>query len=305
MFNKNKRKFKISAYSKIGIIFSFIGIIVIFISQLQLEFFATTNFPNISVGVTLLISGITNILLAHFEYKNWKVENLLRHTILDILMYDQIEAMRNIRYTQEIMLTIAEEDDLLKISCTHKYSYKNESLIDKNISVGIFNDIFFPVYNTKVNPYSKTFFEYVEFQYFKNASLSTVHQNDGKCAMFNELPDGRPHFHKNLFLEKGDTVRLIYSINNAFKKHSRMVWNIQELSQNVKIYISNKTNYDLSKFIIAINHPNRQEMYEINKKSIDEKSCLKKDYLYPEWDCAITFDRPFLPYQGFELKWDL
>jgi len=233
----------------------------------------------IGIGVTAIISGLISMITGYFEHRNWRAENLLRHTILDVLMFEQLEAMRNIRYEQKIILTIEKvvtmindnpQEEYIKITCEHSYTYKNESNINKNIIIDIFNDIFIPADTNGRKPYERTNFNSVCFD---DKTTYTPEKNPDK---FERLRDGRPHFRGNIKLESNKEVKLKYSITNEFLKFSRLVWNIQELSEDITLEIIDKASCDLSKFTLVINHPNRETIHEKNKQYLDAKCSLKK-----------------------------
>jgi len=309
---KSKKTFRLRPNYALSIIFCVVGVLILFISRRGL---LSVLDNGIATGIAVIISAVTLFIQEFMAYRSWKSENLLKNTILDALMFEQFDAMRNIRYNQSIELTIEKpypcpQGDgvkmFLKMTCVHEYTYKNESLIKKNIDIDIFNDIFIPVINIqRDNPYQRIDFNCVKLKYKINSGNNKTYQNAGGSEYFKRLPDGRPHFHENISLNAGDEVTLTYSINNEFELFSRLVWNIQELSENIKIFVKNKSAYDLSKFILAINHPNRDKMHEDNKNNLSDKCCLKRKASGGDWDCEIMFDHPFLPYQGFELKWDL
>jgi len=260
---------------------------------------------NIEIAIAILLPVISLFVQEITTHRSWKSENLLRQTILDVLMLEQIDAMRNIRYNQSVTLTIGTDDKFLNVTCVHEYTYKNESFVKKNIDIDIFNDIF--IRDSADNPYKGTHFNWVKLKY-KNANKEEKYQNqqgDNGYEYFKRLPDGRPHFKKSISINAEDEVTLTYSIMNMFELFSRLVWNIQELSEDMRIFVKNNTSYDLSRFVLAINHPNRAKMHDDNKDTLSDKCCLKRKTSNGDWDCEIIFDHPFLPYQGFELKWDL
>ena len=277
-----------------------------------LDPFRGSFFLNPTIGVVIILAAIPLLIKELIARRSWKSENILRQTILDILMFEQIDAMRNIRYRQSIKLTIDSceykknkfIERFLKVTCEHEYTYRNESLVKKNINISIFNDIFIPANKVQTaNPYQRTDFNWVKLLY--KSGKEEMYQRKVDSGYFQTLRDGRPHFQKNIFLNVGDEVTLTYSIENAFELFSRLVWNIQELSEDVKIFVKNNSAYDLSKFVLAINHPNREKMHSANEGYLNDKCCLKRGASEGDWDCEILFEHPFLPYQGFELKWDL
>jgi hypothetical protein len=264
---------------------------------------AAAQVVNAGIGLAIVLPAILNLLQNSIEYRNWREANLLYHTFFDILMNDQLSAMRNIRYNQVINLEIKPGNisDEIVITCEHVYTYKNSSTFNKRINIDIFNDIFIPQDANAGNPFDKTVFERVKYN---QNEIFTPQDSEKK---FCNLPDGRPHFRDTITLEAGKDIDITYSINNVFQKFSRLIWNVQELSEGVKLNIKNTLPPDnISKFTLAINHPNGIKMQNQNRKFLDKNCHLKKGTVVGAvYDCCIEFKCPFLPYQGFELKWDL
>jgi len=307
-----KNKKKLHPNYIVGIILIVAGLVVIALDVL-LPIDTLDVVFNVGIGVTVIVSGVISFITGYFENSRWIFEHMLRHTIIYDLMYDQAESMKCIRYNQSIDLTILplctekqgdEVNSFVKIKCQHQYTYKNEYLVKQNIDIDIFNDIFIPASKTNGKPYEHTAFEWVKFDFGDgNPILYKKENNDGH---FEIQEDGRPRFRKTISLSKGKQVTITYSIINKFELFSRLVWYIQELSENVRILISHSEQApDISKFEIRINHPCRQKLLKNNEAFISPNCHLKISENENGCDCNIFLDKPFLPYQGFELKWDL
>jgi hypothetical protein len=307
---KKPRKLNIKPNQIISLIMFIVGLFItltaIFVPKLTLG--KWSEVVNVGIGITILISVVIFFLQNCFEYQNWKSENLLRYTILEKLIFEQLESMSNIRYEQQITLTLpdvisSDDSKFLTINCEHMYTYKNESLIRKNINIDIFNDIFLPKRGDNSNPYERTKFVKVVIKYSdsRGSIIYTPNEYPDQFKPFN----GRPHFSEKIYIEANNSVTITYTIKNEFQKFSRLIWNIQELSQGVKLIVDNKSSYDLSRFMLAINHPKSKQIQDENKKYLTQESHLQTVEQGDDKQCIIDFDHTFLPYQGFELKWEL
>lgn len=254
-------------------------------------------------GVSLIGGAILNIL------SEWRTGNLLVQTVMDGI-YQTAAKSRIVRYQQSITFVITDininEKDYLKFSCTHEYTLSNITYPEKSISIDTFNDISIPKEENDSLGDEKTQFNEVKIRY-GTGTQHTHNRNDGKHNNEFTFDDyGRPHFAtKGLIMKKSDeTMTITFDINNIHNLRDKHMWYFEEITDGIVLRIDNKSSHSISNFKLIINHPNREDIEEHNKETIDSKGQIRGLSLNKNYS-TIEMNYVFLPYQGFEIEWDI
>jgi hypothetical protein len=225
-------------------------------------------------------------------------------------IYETTANARNIRYEQSIEFTIKpfdhQKEKYLHFFCIHEFTLVNDNLTTKTIDINTFNDITIPKEtNRSLSENDRTQFTQVETKK-QNGETFVYNWRDKHCSDnfgFDEY--GRPYFAtKGLRLSKKEkSITITYHITNVHKLKGSHNWYFQEISDGVTLKIDNQIPDSKGKFSLMIHHPNREDIEAQNRDSLDPNGKLIASI--PNSYSSIQMNSVFLPYQGFELQWDL
>jgi hypothetical protein len=107
-----------------------------------------------------------------------------------------------------------------------------------------------------------------------------------------ESKNGKMVFRKQFRLPHKVPSPFAFYSHEYYRKADRLIWTVEDLAEDFQITIHNRTG--VTGFIVKINHHRENEIkvrHHIHNSNHEEIS--------------FSFGCPILPYQGFELMWDL
>lgn len=202
-----------------------------------------------------------------------------------------IEAMakktRFMRTNQNVVITfsIDNEKDRVKVEKRHTYNLRNPYYFKRGHIISMYTDA------PCITPDDYGGFKIVDGP-------------DGKKLEGNELKNniknkpGKHIFSKRYILipgdkqDKGDKNKFEFVSHDYYRLTDRLIWTVQDLSDGFAVKIINNTNIPNS-FKVKINHHREEDM----QNQIEKEDCIGQ--------ICFDFDTYILPYQGFEIMWNL
>lgn len=226
--------------------------------------------PLTGVGASVLATAVSNWILTR------RLGPLPITSIVEALA-QKTEFMRT---GHEAELVFRLEGDSVRLDRAHRYCLSNPSRFTRPRRIALFTD-------ASAAPSGK------------HGGFVLVLEPDGTKlegeALFQYVTEdsGKHLFRKTYNLQPGS--------RNAFEFHSfeyyrlidRLSWTVQDLSENFRVRIRNQTGRP-NAFTIKINH-HREEAVQ------DQMKYLTTD----SEEIVFEFNAEVLPYQGFEVMWDL
>jgi hypothetical protein len=244
-----------------------IGLILMLIGLLFLNM-PTIATPLTGVGGSILATALVNWLLTR------RLESIPIESIIEALA-QKTEFMRT---KQEVDLSISVQGDQVILEKRHRYHLRNPRRYVRSRNILMYSD---------------------ESPSQSNASVGyvLVLGPDGTKLEAEALKkyvnweSGKHVFRKTYSLQPGDNNAFEFRTVGYYRLADRLIWTVTDLSENLEVRIRNNTGQD--KFTVKVNHHREEDI----KKQM-------KDLSTPD-EIVFVFNTEILPYQGFEIMWDL
>ena len=234
--------------------------------------------------------------------------------MLEESMYANWSEFSKIRYDQEVEMTFLLEENKLKVNTKHSFKYKISELREYNkkfCEISIFSD-FQPVHfekNAKVGAFHFELIKIglVDFHELRwgNAVRNGEDINLELKKILSDTKNGKLSYESGrLSLPDSDYLSIDFEICGIYECKDRIVWIFQELSEGTVIKINRSELPENSILYISINHPLAGDILKASgNKNIVDSSTGKILTEIP--DISVKIDKSILPYQGFEVHWDV
>ena len=115
------------------------------------------------------------------------------------------------------------------------------------------------------------------------------------ASLLNHSSNGKVYFRKLYRLPAHDGLQFVFFSEEYYRKADRLIWTVEDLAEDFKVYIHNRTTIH-DGFALKINHHRESE---VMKRKIEHRHSPHHQ------EICFAFDTEILPYQGFEIMWDL
>jgi hypothetical protein len=232
------------------------------------------QFPMFAIPLT----GIGGSVLAT-ALVNWILTRRMERIPVTSIVESLVRATQFMRINHEVELIFRVEDDMVRLDKRHRYSLRNPGRYIRPHLVSIFDDL--PAVHSSRRG---------GFQVVVEPGNNTL---DGE-ALKNYVREerGKYVFNKTYNLQPGDANDFEFRSYAYYRLADRLIWTVQELADNFRVRIINQTG-NAKAFDIKVNHHREAS---INEQLRD---------LGQNHELLIDFNAEVLPYQGFEVMWDL
>ncbi len=112
--------------------------------------------------------------------------------------------------------------------------------------------------------------------------------------------DGKRHFSKECDFPANGTIDFEFTSKESYRLKDRLIWTVEDLSDDFDITM-NVHAFGAEKLRVKINHhrSDRINPYKEKAEDVDHATGTKFEVLH------FAFGSEILPYQGFEIMWDL
>lgn len=183
------------------------------------------------------------------------------------------------RTRQEAELTFIVDRGRIKLEKRHKYSVRNPSWYKRTYTISVFTDA------SRAALYDSCGFQII-------IEPDGTKLEGDKLQAFIRKEYGKHFFYKTYDLQPGDSNAFEFRSIDYYRLLDRLIWTVQDLSDGFLVRIINKTGIS-NPFEIKINHHRDGEIL----------SQLK--HLDVAGEIIFEFNSEILPYQGFEIMWDI
>ena len=282
-----QRYFKPLTVMAFGFTVVIVGILVLIYADSTYTGIAGTL---ISIGGTATLTALTKFIY-DFEFRRNEVAY---KAYKRLKKYAQI-----VRHDHTLKLVLEKDDSLdeptILVRGIHKYKLFNYSFVcSLPVHFEIYTDIGRQCGDAKSGGFERIIVDHVPLSDYKlREYLVTKHH--------------KQYFELKTVIQKRKEMQFEYHTYGLFQMKDRLIWTIQELSENFHIEVTNKTGYSIGEFDTNKNENNNEIIFKINHHhenliSQDKIICSKDDKGNDIYN--ISFDSEILPYQGFEMSWD-
>jgi hypothetical protein len=247
---------------------SIIGILFVSIGY-YLNSHPEISAPLIGIGASILATSICNVLIST------KINSLPFSSIIEALA----QKTEFIRKKHEAELTFTLKKKFVRLDRIHKYNLSNPSHYKRSRNITLFTDL-------------------STFPSLADGGFTCVIGPDGTTLegttlnQYVTIENGKHIFRKIFDLQPGDNNSFEFRSYENYRLIDRLSWTVQDLSENFRVRIKNLTGKN-DAFNIKINHHREASIVEQIK------------YITSPNEILIDFNTEVLPYQGFEVFWDL
>lgn len=260
----------------------------------------------ISVGSSIFTGGFVN------KIAEWAKNNDILRAMSEATI-EAWEQFKKIRYKQRVQIVFSTEGDMVIVDIDHWFSYNGEP--NEKIPFSISSDC--RIYTNDVAP-EDSHFRFQEISIgdeqiieWDNISSMPKNQQKKKYEDLSRIINNKLIYEGVAIIPEGSKeVKLHFKIRSTYQKRDRMVWSFQELSPDgatIKIirkgnfFSNDETNVETFPLLkMWVNHPTVDSIYAINQiNGLQSNGLLSKN------TCSIKFANVIIPYQGFELFWDI
>lgn len=257
--------------------------------------FRSTNFIGI-IGIIFIFTGIlfsiyNNVLgsiiigIGTSTFSAVIVTKIVTPDVGAIPVSNIIEALSEktkfIRTEQTAVLTFKICGDYIKVEKRHEYKLKNPRDRDLYHTVSMYTD---------KSPDESL--PSVGLTYISGSDEKTFNSDELENGGFIKKIDGKWVFNREYLIRHRNDNKFVFCSTQYYRLTDRLIWTIEELSRDFKVTIFNLTD-NKDPFYIKINH-HQEKIIRGKIKSIGI-----------EGNKEFRFDSEILPYQGFEIMWDL
>lgn len=282
-----QRYFKPLIVIVFGLAVVFLGIFVLINSDM--------NYIGIS-GTLISIGGTTTLTaLGKFVYDVEFHRNEVAYRAYTRLKKYAKIIRRN--HTLKLILekneSVCLDEPTILIRGLHEYKLFNNSFVNSlPVYFEIYTDIGRQCGDAKSGGFERVIVDHIPLSDYKlRESLVTKHH--------------KQYIEIKTEIQKRKEMQFEYHTYGIFRMKDRLIWTVQELSENFDIEVTNKTGFSIGQF--NANGKNNEIIFKINHHnenliSQNKIICSKDDEGNDIYN--ISFDSEILPYQGFEMSWD-
>ena len=113
-------------------------------------------------------------------------------------------------------------------------------------------------------------------------------------------------YQEDFSIKAGEKRDLKFKIHSEYEQTDRLIWAFQEISNNVKVIINlmyGKIEDLDNKFLLTISHPLEEDILRRNPNIRENGEIIFNGEMKRKGDFIL--DETLLPYQGFEISWDI
>lgn len=228
--------------------------------------------------VVIPLTGVGGSILAT-AIVNWTLNRRLEAIPINSIIEALAQKTQFMRIHHEVELIFTLQNEHVKLTKRHKYNLRNPCRFKRERKILMFTDA-------------------TGDSLGNSSGFVLVVGPDGK-KLEGDMLDERVHHKggKYVFKEKykiqpGDENAFEFRSQDFYRLIDRLIWTVQDLSDNLTVRIINRTGLN-QPFKVKINHHREEEIANQIKK------LEKADEL------IIKFNTEILPYQGFEIMWNL
>lgn len=247
-----------------------IGLILMLVGLLFLKSPAIAT-PLTGVGGSILATALVNWLLTR------RLASIPINSIIEALA-QKTEFMR---IKQEVELSISVEGNYVKLDKRHRYHLRNPRHFIRSRNILMYTD--------ESPSRLKASVGYVLVLGPDGTKL------EGEAlAQYVEWDEesGKHVFRKTYALHPGDNNAFEFRTVGYYRLADRLIWTVTDLSENLVVRIRNNTGHQ-NAFTVKVNHHREQDIKEQMKR------------LATHDEIMFEFNTEILPYQGFEIMWDV
>ena len=225
------------------------------------------------MGGSALATAVTNLIL------NRRLESLPIIAVAQALS----EYTKLLRKHHQLTLRFTLEDNLVRSTRCHEYTLYNPGLLPRRHLVSMYTDA--------------TSWDHDNRGGFTLVSEPSGHQLQGEeLQRHTSREDGRVYFRKEYVFQHGESRPFVFYSTECYRKQDRLIWSIEQLSEDLKVTIENNTGVK-DALRIRIRHHKAAE--------IDREKIIHRNGTESREEFMFSFGSEVLPYQGFEILWDL
>jgi hypothetical protein len=272
----------------IGIIVIVIGIYVYNCNVDLVEVVASL----ISVGASAIIAAVIKLIYDGEIYYNKIAEKA----------YKRIKCYaKTVRYNHTLELTLTNASingkNMVKVEGVHKYDLKNVSLFRAF-------DEYMEIYTDIGRQGDSQIGGFVKI----TVDGKTLESSELRAAI--SYKNHKQYFEYPIKIKRNEKKSFEYHTLGLFSCKDRLIWTVQDLSEDFEIIIINRTNNIVESFDVPDKDIKNEIVFKINhdqefniNKNINQ---IHKEYVSNKWEDVyiIKFGYEVLPYQGFEMSWD-
>lgn len=245
-----------------------IGLVVMLVGLLFLHT-PLIAIPLTGIGASVLATALVNWVLTR------RLETLPIASIVEALA----RATQFMRTHHEVELIFTIENGLVRLDKRHCYCLRNPSRFVRPHRISLFDDS--PLIPSVPRGGFQAVVEPDGTRVDGEALKRYVHTDSGKSV-----------FTKTYDLQPGDANAFEFRSFAYYRLSDRMIWTVQDLADNFRVRI--------------INHTGRQNAFDVKVNHHREESIKNQIKDFPSnHEILIDFNAEILPYQGFEIMWDL
>jgi hypothetical protein len=252
-----------------GIIISLIGLLFVALDPVR---FNLLIIPTTSIGTSMVASGLTSWLITrHFVGVDVTsiVHAVAQHS--DFVRTD---------HTLELTFSV-NADGQVRATGEHVFTLVNQRGRRATKEFAIFTD-------QGSGHRSGGFDSVVE-------PSGNVLQGDSLNAYISES-NGKSYFVKSYDINHHSTATFRFNTFSLFRRTDRLIWTVQDISTGFRVRVVNNTGIR-NAFTVKINHHREKDI--VNRITTMPMTNGEREVM------IIDFNSEVLPYQGFEIMWDL
>ena len=224
------------------------------------------------VGGSVLATGVTNYIVS------MQLSPLPLHSVFEALS----EKTKLVRRDHILTLEFEFEGDFVHLRKRHEFQLFNPGrAFTKELSM---------------------FTDTVSWRHETRGGFMRIQEPNGNqltgeqlAAYISRPGNGKVYFRKTYRLPARDGVRFVFFSEEYFRKADRLIWTVEDLAEDFKVNIHNRTPVH-DGFAIKVNHHREAEVM---------RRVVPHTHSPNHQEINLSFDTEILPYQGFEIMWDL
>lgn len=229
-------------------------------------------------ALSIPLTGIGGSVLAT-ALVNWVLTQRLESLPITSIVETLVRATQFMRINHEVELIFRIEGGMVRLDKRHSYCLRNPSRFIRAHRVSIFDDA--PAAHSALSGGFQAVMEPGGTKVEGEALKSYVTTASGKHV-----------FTKTYNLKPGDANEFEFRSYAYYRLSDRLIWTVQELADNFRVRIINYTG-DPNAFNIKVNHHHEASII-----------AQMRDFA-ANHELRIDFNAEILPYQGFEIMWNL
>lgn len=262
-------KFPNFVIGAVGLILLLLGLIFHNVDSTK---WANFIIPLTGVGGSVFATALTNLIL------NRRLEGLPIIAVAQALS----EHTKLLRKQHQLKLQFTLEDNMIKATRCHEYTLYNPGLLPRRYLVSMYTDT-------------------TSWNHDNRGEFTLVLEPSGYKLQGEELQrhtsreNGRVYFRKEYIFQHGESRPFRFYSTEYYRKQDRHIWSVEQLSEDFKVTIENDTGVK-GALRIRIRHHRAIEI---------DREMIHRDEPGGREEFMFSFGSEVLPYQGFEIMWDL